>query len=475
MPVPVISVAQMREWEQATWATGQSEEAVMRRAGQAVARCAERLTTAGDPVLVVAGRGHNGDDAVFAAEYLADRKATVIRVSEPDAALPEISAQLETTPALVVDGLFGIGLNRPLSPEWLRLIETINAAGLPVLAVDGPSGLNAETGEPLPDAIRAHTTLTLGAVKHGLLKSTAWPFVGRLEVAAEIGLTPCPFHTSPVYVQPGDFRSLPPRRSVSGHKGSFGHLAIVAGSRGYHGAAVLVARGAQRAQPGLVTLCVREEIYFPVAAQLQAVMVRPYRAEPVLPDNCTAIVVGPGLAASDLPESLTNWVEHLWRESPLAVIVDASALGWLPPGATTAKALRVMTPHPGEAARLLQISTADVQRQRFGAVHRLSERFGGCHVVLKGHQTVIGSSRSELRVNCSGNPHLGQGGSGDLLAGYIGGLLAQPAHQSDPLQALSFAVWQHGAAADRLQAAHPGWVVEDLALALGTATPSGFA
>jgi NAD(P)H-hydrate epimerase len=473
MPVAVISVAQMREWEQATWASGQSEDAVIRLAGRAVARAAERLTHRGDAILVLAGRGHNGDDALRASEALSERDVRVVRVNDPAAALAEVASELKRAPALVVDGLFGIGLNRPLAPDWLALIELVNASGLRVLAIDVPSGLNAQTGEAMPDAIRAHVTFTLGAVKEGLLKPVAWPHVGRLEVAPDIGLVPSLFTDAPIQWTDADrdFADYPPPRPIAGHKGAFGHAVIVAGSRGFHGAAVLAARGAQRAQPGLVTLCARDEVYLPAAAQLQAVMVHPLSSEIVLPEKSSALLVGPGLAAPDLPDSLRSWLRKMWQQSRLPLVVDASALDWLPCGPVASPAPRIVTPHPGEAARMLGIAAEAVQQDRFAAVRALSEQFGGSLVVLKGHQTIVGSHDAILCVNGSGNPHLAQGGSGDLLAGFITGLLAQPALAAEPLRALRFAVWQHGAAADELQAARAGWVIEDLAVRLGSVVP----
>jgi NAD(P)H-hydrate epimerase len=160
-------------------------------------------------------------------------------------------------------------------------------------------------------------------------------------------------------------------------------------------------------------------------------------------------------------------MSHLWQEVPLPVIADASALDWLPPGAAQPKSIRVMTPHPGEAARLLRTSVAQVQADRIGALRTLSKRFGNCWVVLKGHQTVIGRAKGEAFVNCSGNPFLAQGGSGDVLAGYLGGLLAQPELQKDPVMAIRYGVWQHGAAADVLTGERTNWIVENLLDTLG--------
>lgn len=260
----------------------------------------------------------------------------------------------------------------------------------------------------------------------------------------------------------GDFLHYPPGREVTTHKGNYGHLAIVAGSLGYHGAAVLAARGAQRAQPGLITLYPQEAVYLPVASQLQAVMVSPWQPEIKLPGQASAVLAGPGLADDDLPDALKTAVRHLWRDSTVPVVVDASALDWLQQDLVVQNAVRVITPHPGEAARMLRCPVQQVQTNRFAAVRELSNRFGNSWVVLKGHQTLIGRNSGEIYINSSGNPYLAQGGSGDALAGFLAGLLAQPALQTDPAAALRYAVWKHGAAADRLAVGRKNWIVENL-------------
>ena len=468
MPVPVISIAQMREWEQATWASGQQEAEVIRRVGRCVALRALQLTQAGDSILILAGKGHNGDDARCAREHLPDRQVEVLDVTESATDLARLDAMLASRPALVVDGLFGIGLDRPLGPGWVSFIERVNAARLPVLAVDVPSGLNADTGEPQGAAIRAGVTLTVGAPKQGMLRHAAWPFVGRLEVATDVGLTPCPHASELQWTLPEDFAGYPPARAAAGHKGEFGHLAIVAGSLGYHGAAVLAARGAQRAQPGLVTLHTLESVYHAIAPQLQAVMVSVWAAQGKLPGSHDSILIGPGLAAADMPDQMKILTRNFWRELFLPVVVDASALDWLPLDPVPRNAVRVITPHPGEAARLLRTTSHQVQINRLNALRNVSRRFGNCWVVLKGHQTLIGRSMGEVYVNPSGNPYLAQGGSGDVLAGYLAGLLAQPALRADVLKTIRYAVWQHGAAADALQATRAAWVVENLVETVGT-------
>jgi NAD(P)H-hydrate epimerase len=209
-------------------------------------------------------------------------------------------------------------------------------------------------------------------------------------------------------------------------------------------------------------------VYHVIAPQLQAVMVAPWLPATKMPGPWTAILLGPGLAGADTVEDLRLLTRSLWRDAALPLVVDASALDWLPLGPVVARNVaRVITPHPGEAARLLGTTRQQVQANRLEAVRALARRFGNPWVVLKGHQTLIGRGSGEVFVNSSGNPHLAQGGSGDVLAGYIAGLLAQPALQNDALQAIRYAVWQHGAAADRLQGARPNWVIEDLVEELG--------
>lgn len=168
-----------------------------------------------------------------------------------------------------------------------------------------------------------------------------------------------------------------------------------------------------------------------------------------------------------MPEDLRTTVRKLWRDSLLPIVADASALDWLSLDHVPRNAMRIVTPHPGEAARLIKTSAAKVQEDRPQALREISKRLGNSWVVLKGHQTLIGRSTGDIHVNSSGNPHLAQGGSGDALAGFLAGLLAQPALQADGETALRYAVWQHGATADALQARRRNWTIEDLVDELG--------
>jgi NAD(P)H-hydrate epimerase len=328
--------------------------------------------------------------------------------------------------------------------------------------------LNGATGKPEGAAIRATTTLTVGAVKRGMLAQSAWDFVGRLEVAPEIGLVPCPVEARTAELQwsvEDDFVEGFQRRkrAVSSNKGTYGHLAILSGSLGYHGAAVLAARGAQGAHPGLITVITHADSYLPVASQLQSAMVHPWPPQVKIEEFSSALMVGPGLAAKSLPDEIKTIVRKFWRELRQPMIVDASALHWLEAGPLSNDLVRVVTPHPGEAGRMLGSTAHEVQADRVGAVREISKKFGGCWVVLKGHQTLVGRAVGPIFVNSTGNPFMAQGGSGDVLAGFLGGLLAQPELQKNVELTVRFGVWAHGAAADRLSARQGRWTVEELA------------
>lgn len=471
MPVPVLTVSQMREWEKATWNSGKSEEDVIHNVGRLLAQRILKLTQRGDTILIFAGKGHNGDDARAAQKHLVDRQPILFDVKDPltvITAFNNLLKQSETprNKTWIIDALFGIGLDRPLDKNWVSLIEAINGSGMPVLSVDVPSGLNVETGAPQGAAICATITLTVGSVKKGLLMTQAASHVGRLELIQDIGLVPCPFTSDLSWTLARDFIEFPPRRPVESHKGTYGHTAIFAGSLGFHGAALLATNGALRAQPGLVSLWTQPSVYVPVASQLQSAMVHPWKGT-FLPKTCTSILIGPGLAAQDVPEDFKNEMRSLWRGSVLPVVIDASALDWLRPGPIREGTLRVITPHPGEAGRMLNTTPDVIQADRVTKLRELSARFGNCIVVLKGHQTLIGRGTGDVFINSSGNPFLGQGGTGDILGGYIAGLLAQPHLQTDPLQTIRYAVWEHGATADRLSEKQRNWTSEDLVHHIG--------
>ncbi len=186
-----------------------------------------------------------------------------------------------------------------------------------------------------------------------------------------------------------------------------------------------------------------------------------------LPESCSALVIGPGLAHPHLEDFWKDYANEHWQSFPMPVIVDASALDWIKPGPTPLNSRRVLTPHPGEAARLLGTKVSVVQENRVAAVREISSKYGNCWVVLKGHQTMIGRNSGEVFVNSTGDPYLAQGGSGDVLAGFLGGLLAQPKLQAQPLKTIRYAVWAHGHAAEALTKRERTWTVEDLLQEIG--------
>ena len=471
MSLPVITVEQMRRWEATSWKAGKSEAEVIAQVGSIISKRALELTQLNDKILLIAGKGHNGDDVRAMINNLPDRDVTLIEVIDPRNSLEKILINLSAKPQLVIDGLFGIGINRVLDKDWINLISEINALQLRVLSVDIPSGIDATTGNVQGAAIRANETLTLGAPKIGLLKSASTDYVGRLRVAPKIGLLNLNETSNLQLNEAEDFSNFPPPRSVNGHKGTFGHVGIIGGSLGYHGAAVLAARAASRSQPGLVTLMTPEEVFVPVASQLQSVMVHPLTPNNIEFQLATALLIGPGMAAEGLNKDIKEKTDQIWHDSPMPILVDASALGWITTGEITSKSIRVITPHPGEAARLLECTAADIQADREKALQALSVKFGDCWVVLKGRHTLVGKSKGTVYVNPTGNPSLGQGGSGDLLAGYLAGLLAQPLLQENVVKTLSYGIWQHGAAADKLNDSKFNWTIEDLSQQIGSTKP----
>lgn len=491
MPIPVISVEEMRSWEAATWAAGIQESEVIGKVGRAIADWLLSRTRPSDWILIVAGKGHNGDDGRAASQCLsAKRGLSLLNVRNPEQAIDSLEQALSQHPSVILDCLFGIGLNRELSPAWQAVIRRINQADAMVVAVDVPSGLSARTGFPMGGGIQADYTLMIGAPKAGMLTSQARPFVGYMRVLPEVGLLSNFFSAAKLgeplrrgdaengqrdeklagdnrllFSREDDFRGFPPPRRATDHKGSFGHLAILAGSRGYHGAAVLAARGAMRACPGLITLSTTPQCYLPAASHLQQAMVEPCCESWQPPAKATGILAGPGLAGADVPNRLMGQLRRLWSEDERPVLVDASGLDWLPQGAETAGP-RGITPHAGEAARLLQCRPAEVNENPVACLRELSSQFGGCWVVLKGAHSLIGRKQGSVFFNATGTPQLAQGGSGDVLAGFLAGLLSQPRCQNDPETALRYGVWKHGEAAERLQKTQNNWTAEELPAAL---------
>ena len=437
----------------------------MRLAGESLAACILQLTAPEQSVLLLAGKGNNGGDTRIAADHLPERKTTLLSVNSADNSLADLAKCLKKHPALIVDGLFGIGLNRDLDEKWVEIIRLINESRAQILSVDCPSGLNLDTGLPMGAAVRANFTLTFGAPKIGLIRNSAANYVGSIVVEPDIGLIDDRPESECYWLINADMCGITPLRSPSSHKGSFGHAGLVAGSTGYHGAALLSARSSLRARPGLVSIFTHA--YLPVACQIQSVMVHPWGKDCIEAlSRSTAILIGPGLAGPDVEDSTRQVTRNLWRESANPIIVDASALDWLHDVKLEVNAPRIITPHPGEAARLLDCSVSRVQEDRIESARELARTYGAT-VVLKGQHTIIAQEEGPVMINSTGNSGLAQGGSGDVLAGYIAGILAQPSFKDRVIQGVAYSVWKHGRAADKLSQKSENWGMDQLIEEIG--------
>lgn len=413
---------------------------LMERAGRAAADFARTLLTdSRAPVLVCTGPGNNGGDARVLARVLGQQGIRVIVVG-PGGKVPRGDY------GLVVDGLFGIGLTRPLTGTYAELIARINAFPGPVLALDIPSGLDGDTGEVLGVAVRATHTISFIGGKPGLYTLDGPDHCGEVSVV-DLGLQLDEFPGALLAVD--DFRERLKPRTRNSHKGSYGSLAVIGGAAGMTGAALLAGRAALKFGAGRIFV-----------GLLQALAVDPLQPELMLrsPDaalaQATAAVIGPGLGKSDAALEILRRV----ASADFPLLLDADALNLLAAHPVLAArvahraAPTVITPHPAEAARLLATTTEAVQADRVGAALDLAQRFKA-NVALKGGGTVIAHPDGNWRINTSGNPGLASAGSGDVLSGMAGALLAQgwPA-----AAALSAAVHLHGAAADALAAAGAG-------------------
>ena len=435
--VTLLRAAELRELETRY---ADARPPLMERAGAAAARLALRLlVNRRARMLVCAGPGNNGGDARVMARLLAQQGITVVVVGPGDA-VPGGEY------GLVVDGLFGIGLARPISGPHAELIARINAFAGPVLALDVPSGIDGDTGRIMGTIVRATHTISFIGGKPGLYTLDGPDHCGEVTVD-DLGLRLDGF--SGALLSLDDFRAFLKPRARNSHKGSFGSLAVVGGAVGMTGAALLAARSGLKLGAGKV-----------FAGLLQPLAVDPLQPELMLrtPEDAlaqaTTAVVGPGLGDSDAAVELIR--RAVGTESPL--LLDADALNLVATHPVLAKhiarrnAATVITPHPAEAARLLATTTEAVQADRVATALELARRFKA-HVTLKGCGTVIAHPDGSWRVNTSGNPGLASGGTGDVLAGMIGALLAQgwPA-----AAALCGAVHLHGAAADALAASGDG-------------------
>ena len=491
----LLTAAQSRELDRLSQQKyGVRSYDLMTNAGDAVARVIARRwpEAMARGVLVVAGKGNNGGDGLVAARRLhqagervravllarqADSRGDAARACSDLAAVGGVVVEVTDETALaaamadepagvIVDAIFGTGLNAEVRELARRAIEMINAAEAPVVAVDIASGVNSDSGAVMGMAVRATVTVTFGFAKYGHVSYPGAELSGCLEIE-DIGFAPqaiCDVSPSGRFLERDDALALVRPRADNTHKGNYGHPLIIAGGRGKSGAALLVARGALRTGAGLVTAAIPESVAAIVAAGQTELMTEPMpdrdghfdapaaigQLERVAAGK-TALIAGPGMGASGDTRQVVEWlVRSTVPECPL--LLDADALNVLAPIQPEAfRAVRgpiVLTPHPGEMARLLAVSTREVNSHRIASARKLAE-LTGAGVLLKGARSVIVTPKLEVFVNSSGNPGMGTPGMGDVLSGIVGALLGQG---MPPADALKLGVFIHGYAADRLAA-----------------------
>ena len=419
--------------------------ALMARAGQAAWRELLRRWPQAQRIVVACGPGNNGGDGyVLALRALeSGRRVSVLRLAGHapagglgrracDAFLQaggKVEAFDGRLPAadVLVDALFGIGLSRPLDPDAAALVDAINAADAPVLSLDAPSGVDTDTGAVAGAAVRADATVQFMAAHAGLRTGAALDHAGELALDG-LDLPPQVFEgVAPVAacLQAADLAGRFAPRSRNAHKGHSGYLLCIGGDHGTGGAVLLAAEAALRSGAGLVGVATRAGHVPATLARRPEVMAQAVDGaaalRPLL-ERADIVAIGPGLGQSAWGSALFGVA--LASGKPL--VLDADALNLLAKGGVDHRLPEdaVLTPHPGEAARLLQVGTADVQANRIAAARRLCEAFG-CVVVLKGAGTVVAAPGELPRVIAAGNPGMASGGTGDVLTGVIAALRAQ--------------------------------------------------
>jgi hydroxyethylthiazole kinase-like uncharacterized protein yjeF len=477
---------------------------LMTRAGEAVAQTvAWRWPAAIAPnVLVIAGKGNNGGDGFVAARALAavGRSVRVLLMAaiadlKGDAAQAcrdyviaggvviergDGALLAHERPGVVIDALFGTGLNAEVQGVIRRVIESVNLLDRPIVAIDIPSGVNADTGAVMGVAVNAALTVTFGFAKYGHVSYPGAEYCGELEIV-DIGFAPAAIGDLAArgrLIDAAEARSLIAPRARNTHKGNYGHALIIAGGRGKGGAAILVARAALRCGAGLVTAAIPECVAAIVAGGQAEVMTEPIvdrdghfaeaptiaRLEQLISDK-SVVIVGPGIGTSDDIKGLITWLIREGAQPERPMLIDADGLNALaligPAHLRSAHGQVVLTPHPGEMARLLDTTTPAVNADRIGAARKLAA-LTGAHVVLKGARSVMLNPAGDALINSSGNPGMATPGMGDVLSGIIGALMGRGMRTE---AAVALGVFVHGFAADRLAAriGRVGYLAGDLA------------
>jgi NAD(P)H-hydrate epimerase len=439
-------------------------------------------------VAIIAGKGNNGGDGFVIARYLMNRgvsvrifllgvrgkiqgdaKVNLASVLKMNAQLTEITTsdgwkkkrgELEEC-TLIIDAIFGTGLTSDIGGLIGEVINDLNGLGIPTVAVDLPSGLHPDTGAVLGTCVHADCTVTFGLPKRGLFLYPGARYAGTIKVV-DISI-PSSFidETAPTdYVlRFADMCQVVKVRNPDTHKGDYGHVLAIAGSRGKTGAAVLTCQAAARVGAGLVTLGIPESLHAIMEQKLTEVMTEPLSEHPTgflgldsfkrireLMEGKRVLVLGPGLSTN---EDTVKLVHAIIQESSIPVVVDAdgiNALGAHPALLQQVDVPVVLTPHPGEMARLAGMSAREVQRDRIAIAKDFAMRYG-CYLVLKGARSLLAEPDGSLCINLTGNPGMASGGMGDILTGMIPGFMAQG---YDCAASVKLAVFIHGLAGDLL-------------------------
>jgi hydroxyethylthiazole kinase-like uncharacterized protein yjeF len=431
---PLYTADEMRAAE-----AGHDVDAMMERAGRAVADAVLAHFPEARQVCAVCGKGANGGDGRIALGFL--RQAG-----------RDTSEELEADAGVVIDALFGTGFRGPPRDESAAVIERINAHGAPVVAVDIPSGVDASTGEVPGAAVRADLTVTMHGPKVGLVVAPGRFLAGEV-VVADIGLDDAETEHR---VVTDEILGLVPRRGARDTKYTAGSVLVVGGSPGMTGAPCLAAEAAFRADAGYVTVATEREALPVIEARLLEAVKRPLDEVDEAAERASAVAIGPGLGRGKDRKAL---VSRLLREVELPTVVDADALFELEPGEWPAP--RVLTPHSGELGRLLGEESSWVDGHRLEALRRAVDRFG-CVVLLKGADTLVGAPGEGVLVCASGLPSLATAGSGDVLTGIVAAFLSKG--MDARLAAAAAAAAQQ--AASRAADQRAGLVASDLVAAL---------
>lgn len=477
-----ITVENMRRLERAATENGLSYNRLMENAGTAAAReIAERFSPQGRKVAVLCGSGNNGGDGYVIARLLAMRGALVSliqtdgdpktedarcmakRIDESRipiyrlSAEPYLAAACVKEAALVVDAVYGIGFHGSLPDALRSLFRIVNTGDMAVAAVDVPSGLNAETGDCDADVLHADLTVTFTAAKPAMVLPAVQKLLGCL-VVASVGIDEVLVAEYAENIREIDRSAVAAcfaPRPADSHKGSFGRLLCICGSFGMAGAALMAGKAALRCGLGLLDMAVPRSIYPLMAGQLWEAVYTPLSQTPAgtvgaaalttletLLEGRQAVLIGCGLSQN---RETAETVMKLLPQISVPTVVDADGLNILAAHIDewkTVNAPLVLTPHPGEMARLTGLSVADIQSDRVRTARRFAVRYG-VTLVLKGHRTVIASPDGQVLVNTTGCAGMATGGSGDVLAGMIASFLAQGL---SPAHAAMCGVYLHGAA-----------------------------